>query len=322
MLKDTLEIILITYNRKPFLQNTFKQLLAETSPVKDLDITVLDNCSTDGTSEYLKELCSKHPNIKHIRHNRNIGGNANIARAFESVTKPYFWILSDDDQYDFSAWDQVESAIKDNADLIVVNTEEIRGQTDILKGLRRLTFLPANIFKSSVLDDKTMRNIYDNVPNWFPHFAAICAVINKNGKIKIIPQDIVIQDNRNTNGYSAHRSGKNIYPRQANLFFDVGYLNSLELINDPAKRAKAVDNFAYGNSFFKSAKNTFKCNRIEHNNYLRNIQGPKAVFNTRQRFLFNAAMLFNDICYFLKYPKYYLRRKRNAKKTSAETVGK
>ena len=85
MLKDTLEIILITYNRKPFLQNTFKQLLAETSPVKDLDITVLDNCSTDGTSDYLKELCSKHPNIKHVRHNRNIGGNANIARAIETV---------------------------------------------------------------------------------------------------------------------------------------------------------------------------------------------------------------------------------------------
>ena len=322
MIKDTLEIILITYNRKPFLQKTFKQLLADNSPVKDLNITVLDNCSTDDTNNYLNELCTKHPNIKHIRHNRNIGGNANIARAFEIVTKPYFWILSDDDKYDFSAWQQVEQAIKENADLIVVNTEEIRNQTDILKALRRLTFLPANIFKASVLDDNTMRNIYDNVPNWFPHFAAICAIINKNGKIKIIPQDIVLQDNRNTDGYSAHRCGKNIYPRQANLFFDVGYLNSLELINDPYKRAKAVDSFAYGKSFFKQVKNTFKCNRIEHNNYLRNIQGPKAVFNTRQKFLFNAAMLFNDICYFFKYPKYYLRRKKNAKKNSVKTSGK
>lgn len=125
MLKNTLEIILITYNRKPYLEKTFKRLLAEDSPVKDLQITVLDNCSSDGTSEYLSDLSKKYKNIKHIRHNRNIGANANIARAFEIATKPYLWILADDDDFDFTDFNQVQEALlNENPALLIVALRE------------------------------------------------------------------------------------------------------------------------------------------------------------------------------------------------------
>ena len=98
-----LQLFLITYNRKKKLQFTLDSLL--NSPVAKYDITVLDNASTDGTSEMLDEYAEKHENIKHVRHNVNIGGNANICRAFEmaaSCGKKYAWILCDDDRYDWS----------------------------------------------------------------------------------------------------------------------------------------------------------------------------------------------------------------------------
>jgi GT2 family glycosyltransferase len=85
--KNSLEIILITYQRHSYLQNVFCDFFAPQSPLKDLDFTILDNASTDGTSELYKEYAAKLPNVNYIRYNKNIGGNANIARAFELAKK-------------------------------------------------------------------------------------------------------------------------------------------------------------------------------------------------------------------------------------------
>lgn len=308
-MKNTLEIILITYNRKSFLQKTFRQLLAESSPVKDLDITVLDNCSTDGTSEYLKELSAKHPNIKHIRHNRNIGGNANIARAFESVTKPYFWILADDDTYDFSAWPQVENAIKDNADLIVVNTEILKGKMSYGKLIRILTFLPASILKSSFITPETLINIHYNISTWFPHMAAICEVFNRNGKIKTLDKNIVISGKENNKGIEYHRRTEGINYRSRMQFFEVGYLKTLIMLKDKKLRAQAAEYFAISGSFFIKISNTFKKNLTEYENNIANYLEVMPSLNLWQKMRFLTAITFNHIIFLLKYP-YYRKKKK------------
>ena len=132
MIKDKLQIYLITYNRRNKLKNTLDVLLAEDSPIRDFDITILNNASNDGSYELIEQYCVDYKNLKHIRHNINIGGNANICGAFEmggSCDKEYFWVLCDDDKYDFSNWSEVEELIKEKKDIIclcdyVFNTEE------------------------------------------------------------------------------------------------------------------------------------------------------------------------------------------------------
>ena len=49
-LKEKLQIILITYNRKNTLKTTLDEILSENSPIKDLPITILDR-------EYLLVKC-------------------------------------------------------------------------------------------------------------------------------------------------------------------------------------------------------------------------------------------------------------------------
>lgn len=39
-IKENLQIILITYNRKNYLQRTFDQIFADNSPIKGFDITI------------------------------------------------------------------------------------------------------------------------------------------------------------------------------------------------------------------------------------------------------------------------------------------
>lgn len=314
-----LEIILITYNRLPLLKRTMGFLFDNNSPVKNFPITVLDNCSTDGTSEYLQELANKHKNIKHIRHTRNIGGNANIARAFEIATKEYFWVLADDDDYDFTHWDEVEKAISKKPGLIVVNTQYANKQKELIKLFRRLTFLPSCIYNIKLLDDSTISNVYDSVPSWFPHLAVICKAINEKVPVHICKHNIVLQSNINKDGYSASKDIKGLSPCSKNNFFDIGYLNSLEMITDKKQKEQIAKWFSHKPNFFRAIRFVCRTNLLEHNNCLSNLVKIWDVLSLQQRMQFVSAICMEMFFYYLKYPK-YRKRKTLAKKNEKSNL--
>lgn len=170
-MKEKLEIILITYNRKKYLERTLNQILDKESPIKDFIITILDNKSTDGSYELIEEYKSKFSNIKHIVNNRNIGGNANICRAFEIASKEYVWVICDDDIYHWENWDEIKNAIKNGYDGICVALHNINDRNNISDLIFQLTFLPAGIYKTENFTDTVIRNAYDNIQNLFPHLA-------------------------------------------------------------------------------------------------------------------------------------------------------
>src|SRR4051812_15580028 len=95
-----LEIFIFTYNRAESLKRTLLQLAAE--PVRSCRITVLDNHSTDATPEVCTGARNFLPNLRHIRHSKNIGGLANYLRAIEVAEAKYTWVICDDDSFDFT----------------------------------------------------------------------------------------------------------------------------------------------------------------------------------------------------------------------------
>jgi len=242
MIKDDLEIILVTYNRKPYLKRTLEQLFSESSPVKDFQITILDNHSDDGSAELIDEYCTNFPNLKHITHNRNIGGNANIARAFEIAKKKYVWVICDDDYYEWGNWHYVEDAIENqDHDCIVVARNQIRNEHSISDIMFQLTFLPSAIYKTATVDTTVMRNIYDNIHNMSPHFAVGANIANTTKDFYVIPKDVVINgaskdsaDGKKTAdmSYTRDNDTKRLSPEARNMHFFIGYVNSLILLND------------------------------------------------------------------------------------------
>lgn len=93
-----LAAVIVTYNRKALLGNNIRMLLKQTQPFDR--IFIVDNCSTDGTDEYLAERgwMNEGPFV-YVRTASNIGG----AGGFYTGTKAAFdagadWIvLMDDD---------------------------------------------------------------------------------------------------------------------------------------------------------------------------------------------------------------------------------
>ena len=71
-ISEKLEIFLITYNRAKKLENTLNQIFAENSPVKNFDITVIDNNSTDSTREVVIKFQTLNGNLKYEKNKYNI----------------------------------------------------------------------------------------------------------------------------------------------------------------------------------------------------------------------------------------------------------
>lgn len=254
-LEQDLDIILITYNRKNLLKRTFEQIFAPDSPIRNFPITILDNKSTDGTSELIEEYRREFPNITHIINKRNIGGNANIIRAFEMVSKKYFWILCDDDTYDWTYWSEIEEAIAANKDVIL--TEHLTKGSDlpIEVIVNELSFLPAGIYKSEILSDDAIHNAYANIYNSFPHHALVAEAVN-TGREFFVPEHTVLIQNLDKGENMGYKRGyrANVHFRIAHFSLFSGMVNSFQMINDLEIRDKCCRTLYLGQDFYFSMR--------------------------------------------------------------------
>lgn len=270
-LSEKLEIFLITYNRKEHLQNTFNQIFAPESPIKDLEITILDNKSTDGSSELIEEYRKSFPNIKHVIHNRNIGGNANIARAFEMASKKYFWILCDDDEYNWEHWDEVENALEQDYDAVVVSNY-VNPEKNVAQLAKQLTFVPAGIYKSENLTYTVMVNAEYNISNMFPQMANVCNLINENKKFYICKNWTVNMVPHGGEETYTRGLSSDIHPYMAEMLWAVGFVNSLQMIKDKKTRNFMLKESSVNNySWAKDVRVFFELNNYLSHNSIKNI---------------------------------------------------
>ena len=95
---DTLVTIAIpTYNRSDgYLRETLGSALAQ--DYSPLEIIVLDNASTDGTTAYVASAADER--VRYIRNDTNVGVNDNFNNCLRHARGDYFLLLHDDDHID------------------------------------------------------------------------------------------------------------------------------------------------------------------------------------------------------------------------------
>lgn len=249
-----LEIYLITYNRKDYLQRTLTQILADHSPVKSFPITVLDNASTDGSSELIEKFVAQHPNLTHIRHEKNIGGNANICKALGLARQKYVWVLADDDTYDWSAWSEVEQAIEKETDFILVSkTFSVPRPLTDFEVLNEMSFLPGAIFKTEYITDEVLQVAYNNISNSFPHLALACYLFNEHKTYQVTSQNIVHQGwelKTNSQVHMTRGIKRFVHYRFKTPSLFTCLINSFQLLDDRKLRYQCCGHIFTGHSFF------------------------------------------------------------------------
>ena len=111
-----ISIITPSYNCKQVFKATFDSVLSQT--YKDFEWIIVDDCSTDGSYEYIKELTKDDKRIKVLQTPKN-GGSA-VARniGLKYATGRYITFLDSDDLLDPNYLECQLEFIKDNGPLI------------------------------------------------------------------------------------------------------------------------------------------------------------------------------------------------------------
>lgn len=248
---EQLEIFLITYNRAENLDKTLRQIFADSSPIRSCSITVLDNCSTDRTAETVQAYLT-HANLKYIRNAYNVGLGGNLVKAMEMARKPYFWILCDDDDFDWTQWNEVEQALASGIYDIVMTTysEGFRNET-IPYLLNEMAFVPSAIYKTAHIDHTVMTNAYAMAHNLFPFHALSIKIINNKGKI-FVPKGRVILQGKGQKSHAAKKLKAGVYKRLQTFSLLWGYIDAYSLIEDKKLRYECMDVLCLGKGFLSS----------------------------------------------------------------------
>lgn len=295
-----LEIILVTYNRRRHLQNTFNQIFAENSPIRNLSITILDNKSDDGTRELIEEYIQKFPNIKHIINDYNIGGNANIARAFEIAKSEYVWILCDDDEFDFTHWNEAEKAMNEGYDAIVT-ANYINPEKNLAQLLAQLSFVPAAIYKTSNITDTVMTNMYYNISNMFPQISLPCALINANKNFKILKDALVRMVVHSGEDSYDRGTDETCHPFIGINTWGAGFINAIQIIKDPNIKKFIIQNLLTEDGLKPLTNKDFIIiNKVYAKNSLNNNMKYLACIDCLQRIKFVFIYLLTNIMFIVK----------------------
>ena len=112
--------------------NTIKELIykVKSSPIKSKEIIIIDNCSDDGTREFLSSLNDESLII--ILNDRNIGKGGSLAKGFALVSGDITLIQDADLEYDPSEYEKLIAPI-------------LKGQADVVYGSRFIGEAPHRV---------------------------------------------------------------------------------------------------------------------------------------------------------------------------------
>lgn len=89
--------VILTYNRKDLLERCLDAVQAQTYRCDS--VIVVDNASSDGTQQMLREAGSRYPNLKVYQLSRNIGASGGFSAGFRLAYQDgadFVWMMDDD----------------------------------------------------------------------------------------------------------------------------------------------------------------------------------------------------------------------------------
>ncbi|MEM9539097.1 MAG: glycosyltransferase family 2 protein [Cyanobacteria bacterium P01_E01_bin.42] len=118
-------IVITTYNRLALLQRAIQSALSQTIPC---EIVVVDDCSNDGTQNYLETLCPTLPEGQIIYHRNEVnrGHSQSINIGVTRATGDWIKTLDDDDYLDRQCLEIVQEAIALRPQAVICSCQTIQ----------------------------------------------------------------------------------------------------------------------------------------------------------------------------------------------------
>jgi len=165
-----LSIVIPTYNRADFLDLSLE---AHIPLVKKFNIAIyiVDNASTDNTSEIVSKWMNEYEYLFFSRNKKNIGPDLNFEIALKSPNTEYIWLLGDTSQIKKKVLEKVTKLSKEDYDLILLNSENrvsnigsklIKDKKMLLSSLGwHMTHMSALIYNKKIINNANFLRFYD-----------------------------------------------------------------------------------------------------------------------------------------------------------------
>ena len=119
-----MSIITPVYNSEKYLKNTIENVINQT--YKNLEMILVDDCSTDNSEEIIKEFLEKDSRIKYIKLKENSGAAVARNTALENSTGRFIAYLDADDLWKENKLEkQIEFMLKNNYAFTCTSYEKI-----------------------------------------------------------------------------------------------------------------------------------------------------------------------------------------------------
>lgn len=149
-----LSIIIPIHNRKTKIRRCLDSIFLEN--VEDIQIICVDDASSDGTDEILKEYQRHHSNLLLIQNEKNMGAGYARNRGLEVARGKYIWFVDSDDLIVSGALNIIKQTVQsfdpDVACFDVVRRTETGDRVDLYK-------VPQEIIKKVVYGQKLYKEI-------------------------------------------------------------------------------------------------------------------------------------------------------------------
>src|SRR5215472_6112894 len=129
-----LSILIPVYNERTMVERSLAQVLAAPLPENmDRELIIVDDCSTDGTSEILDRLAAREPGIRLIRKKVNEGKGAAVRTAIQEAQGDFCIVQDADLEYDPSEYTRLLRPLVDGHADAVFGSRYLAGeQTRVL----------------------------------------------------------------------------------------------------------------------------------------------------------------------------------------------
>ena len=130
-----LSVIVPVYNERYLVRDLLARVLAVADPaIAELEVVVVDDGSTDGTREILRELAAREPRLRYLEHERNRGKGAAIRTGIAAATGDVTLFQDADLEYDPRDYPRlVRPILEDGADVVYGSRVLAGGRRRVLR---------------------------------------------------------------------------------------------------------------------------------------------------------------------------------------------
>lgn len=158
-----LTVVVTAYNER----DTILKAIEEVRNIRlDKEIIIVDNCSTDGTREILREL--RDPSIKIVYQSMNYGYGMSIITGMNLAKGEYLFVYNSDLEYDSeSVYKMLDLAEKEKLDMVFGSRLFHRRQESRLKIILERPFYLGTIITTWLVNIFYRKNFTDIIGNRF-----------------------------------------------------------------------------------------------------------------------------------------------------------